>query len=67
MKTPTAFNVDQNAVNLIHDFFNELLKPITLENEFYEQQSKTPTAGNNDRRYDSKRTTVRAGKHKGPR
>jgi hypothetical protein len=66
MRTPTAYKIDQNAVNLIHEYFNELLKPVTLENEYYEpKKSKAPTR-NNDRRHDSKRINLCAGKPKRP-
>jgi hypothetical protein len=36
MNCPTAYPVDQKCVNLIHEYFNEMLKETTKENTYIE-------------------------------
>ena len=40
MNCPTAHPVDQHCVNMIHEYFNEMLKKTTAENTYIEPKKR---------------------------
>jgi hypothetical protein len=65
MRSRTAYPIDQYCVNLIHEYFKELIPATTTENIYHEPaKQKTPTDRNNDRRYDDNRDRKRLKQYK---